>query len=79
MDKRELKQLKKTLDENLSCYVLITCAEPTATGQIPVEMTYQGAEPLISYLLQDAQMHMEQEEEEELKCCEKISSMRFVE
>lgn len=64
MDKRGREHLQKALHKKTSCYVLITCGEPSEDGEMPVEMTYQGEETLVSYLLQGAQLHIEQEEEE---------------
>lgn len=54
----------EALGKSNSCYVLITCGDLTEDGQMQVEMTYQGDPTLASYLLQGAQMYMEQEEEE---------------
>lgn len=63
MKKNGRKQSQKTLTSNLSCYVLITCEEASEDGQMPVKMTYQGDESLVSYLLQGAQNHIDQVEE----------------
>lgn len=71
MDKRRRDHLQKALGKNLSCYVLITCESPSEDGKMPVEMTYQGEESLISYLLQGAQSQFDQEEEER-DCCKRI-------
>jgi len=49
------KGIKKTLGKNHACYVLITCDEPTADGNMQVEMSYQGDANIASYLLQGAQ------------------------
>jgi hypothetical protein len=57
------KPLQKELDDNLSCYVLITCEEATPDGQMQVKMTHKGDSLLASYLLQGAQKLMEREEE----------------
>ncbi len=40
-------------DEN-ACYVLITCGNPSADGEMQVEMTYEGDRVLASYLLESA-------------------------
>lgn len=63
MDKRSRKHLKDVLENDPSCYVLITCGKPAADGQMQVEMTYQGDVSLASYLIQGAQMFIDQEEE----------------
>jgi hypothetical protein len=62
MSKHSRKHIQEVLDKNPSCYVLITCGEPAEDGQMQVEMTYQGDAMLASYLLQGAQLCMDQEE-----------------
>ncbi len=42
--------------KNCSCYVLITCTEPSGDGDMEVEMTYEGDESLVSYLVENAQV-----------------------
>lgn len=64
MNKRDRKHLKEALDKNPSCYVLITCGQPSEDGQMQVEMTYQGDATLAAYLLQGAQSFIDQEEEQ---------------
>lgn len=59
------KHLQEALDQNPSCYVLITCGEPTEDGQMQVKMTYKGDTTLASYLLRGAQYYIEKEEEEQ--------------
>jgi hypothetical protein len=63
MNKRSRKHLQDALNKNPSCYVLITCGQPSEDGQMQVEMTYQGDAALASYLLRDAQIFFDQEEE----------------
>lgn len=63
MSKNSRKHLQEVLDKNPSCYVLITCGEPSEDGQMQVEMTYQGNIALVAYLLQDAQSFIDQQEE----------------
>lgn len=75
MDKRGREHLRKALDKNLSCYVLITCDGPSADGQMPVEMTYHGEESLVAYLLEGAQLRIDQDDEEEL---ERITPIRLI-
>jgi hypothetical protein len=65
MNKRSRKHLQEALDKNPSCYVLITCGQPSEDGQMQVEMTYQGDATLASYLLQGAQVFIDQEEDHE--------------
>ncbi len=78
MDKEMREHLRKALDKNISCYVLITCEDPSEEGEMPVEMTYHGDETLVSYLLQGAQLHIDQEEDE-LECCKTATTIRLVE
>lgn len=73
MKNKEGTTVENLLSENLSCYVLITCEEPTETGEMPVKMTYQGDEALVSYLLQGAQSHMDQVEENREYCFQQPS------
>lgn len=63
MNKRSRKHLQEALDKNPSCYVLITCGQPSEDGQMQVEMTYQGDAALAAYLLQGAQLFIDQEED----------------
>lgn len=47
-----------------ACYILITCEEPDAYGNMHVEMKYEGDSCLASYLLHGAQAYLDQEEPE---------------
>lgn len=44
---------KKELSET-SCYVLITCGEPSQDGKMEVEMSYSGDPALAAYLVESA-------------------------
>ena len=66
MKKRSRKHLQEVLDNDPSCFVLITCGQPSEDGQMQVEMTYQGDATLASYLIQGAQSFIDQEEDENL-------------
>ncbi len=46
---------------NSACYVLITCGAPSESGQMQVEMTYEGDKVLASYLLESALGQIENE------------------
>lgn len=46
--------VKKALSENNSCYVLITCGEPSQDGKMEVEMSYGGDPVLAAYLVENA-------------------------
>lgn len=62
MDKGHRKHLQSVMNNNFSCYVLITCGKPTQEGEMEVEMTYEGDPALAAYLLQGARVVMEQKE-----------------
>lgn len=62
--KRNAEQnLKDTLAKNHACYVLITCDEPSADGNMQVNMSYEGNTTLAAYLLQGAQSYMDEQVE----------------
>jgi hypothetical protein len=79
MNKRGREHLRKALDKNLSCYVLITCEGPFEDGHMPVEMTYHGEESLVSFLLQGAQLRIDQDDEEGVQCCKRTTTVRLIE
>ncbi len=62
MRKTSRMHLQEVLEKNPSCYVLITCGQPSDDGQMQVEMTYQGDAALASYLLEGAQYYIDKEE-----------------
>ncbi len=47
--------VKKALEKNHSCYILITCGKPTKEGNMQVEMSYEGDAYLAAYLIESAQ------------------------
>ena len=47
--------------ENLACFILITCKEPTAEGKLQVDMSYEGDTGLASYLIDNAQEFFSQD------------------
>ncbi len=49
------RDVKKVLEKNNACYILITCAKPTADGNMQVEMSYEGDACLAAYLIEGAQ------------------------
>lgn len=65
MRKSSRVHLQEVLDKDPSCYVLITCGQPSEDGQMQVEMTYQGDASLAAYLLQGAQYYIDQDEAQE--------------
>lgn len=65
------EDMRKNLEENNTCYVLITCEPPTDDGEMEVKMTY-GGEPIVAeYLIQGALDHFyenHQDEEKSILC-----------
>ena len=47
--------LKKVLQKDNACYILITCGKPSKDGNMQVEMSYEGDAFLASYLIEGAQ------------------------
>lgn len=76
MNKRSRTHLQEALNKNQSCYVLITCDQPSENGEMQVKMTYQGDTALAAYLIQGAQYFIDQEEQQEAHFS---SSLRLVE
>lgn len=54
------------ISDKCSCYVLITCDEPSGDGDMQVEMTYEGDEALVSYLVKNAQNFFKEQDTQEL-------------
>lgn len=63
MNHCDLDHIKKLLDEKYTCYVLVTCDNPSASGKMQVEMSYEGDPALAAYLLQGAQSYIEEQDE----------------
>lgn len=59
------KELRKALAKDNACYVLITCSEPSKSGDMDVNMTYEGDPMLAAYLLQSSQNYIEELEDSE--------------
>jgi len=56
------KNLKTELAKKHACYVLITCDRPSGDGKMQVEMSYEGDATLAAYILQGAQLHIDEQE-----------------
>lgn len=63
MKKNSRQHLKETLKNNPSCYVLITCSQPSDDGEMQVELSYEGDAVLASYLIQGAQSYVDDSQE----------------
>lgn len=62
MENEAHKRIKKLLAKEYAGFVLITCKTPSASGQMQVEMSYEGDPVLASYLLEGAQGYLDEEE-----------------
>lgn len=58
------RRIKKALAKNHACYVLITCDEPSADGEMAVEMSYEGNATIAACLLRDAQSFIDEDADE---------------
>jgi len=61
MESEMHKEAAKLLKKKNACYVLITCQEPNDLGDMNVEMSYSGDECLAAFLIENAQMHLDDE------------------
>lgn len=64
MKKDTHKRVRESLAKDHSCYVLITCTEPSDDGNMEVEMTYEGDSNLAAYLVEGAQSVIDQDLEQ---------------
>ncbi|GAB4186606.1 MAG: hypothetical protein Tsb0015_04570 [Simkaniaceae bacterium] len=66
--KKKRKQILKTLGQQHTCFVLVTCDAPSDDGEMQVEMNFEGDKCLAMYLLENAyavfQKDLEQPNEE---------------
>jgi hypothetical protein len=60
------KRLKESLGKDYACYVLITCQESSANGEMEVEMSYEGDAVLAAYLLEGAQNIIDEQHEQKI-------------
>jgi hypothetical protein len=49
-----LMEINRTLAENNSCYVLITCGNPSQDGEMKVDLKYWGDPVQAAYLVESA-------------------------
>ncbi len=54
---------QKILKEEQACCIVITCGQPSEDGKMAVELTYEGDPMLASFLLENAQGLINQEED----------------
>ena len=55
--KRDL--VKKAVGKKTACYVLVSCEEPSSSGEMKVELTYEGDETLACFLMENAQVYFD--------------------
>jgi hypothetical protein len=48
------KLIKKAVNEDCACYVLISCTAPNKEGKMEVQMNYEGDETLAAFLVENA-------------------------
>jgi hypothetical protein len=58
-------EFEKNLSKNHAGYVLITCEQPSDSGEMKVAMTYGGSPTLAHMLIDGAQSFLEEEDEDE--------------
>ncbi|KAF3362131.1 Uncharacterized protein PHSC3_001443 [Chlamydiales bacterium STE3] len=61
------KEFEKTFSKNHAGYVLITCENPSDDGNMHVEMTYGGSPALVNILIHGAQVHLEEQPNEDIE------------
>ena len=59
--------IRKELGKRYSCYVLITCEEPTKAGDMKAELTFEGDEILAAYLIEHARELFDSVEEQKIR------------
>jgi len=55
------KEFEKNYGQSQMAYVLITCGNPSKDGEMQVQMTYGGSSSLAHYLINGAQIYLEEE------------------
>lgn len=63
------EDIRKQLRNKKACYVLITCDEPDPSGEMSVELSYDGDPLLAEFLIQGAQNYFDEPIEEETSYC----------
>lgn len=62
LSNKQWNAIRKILGDEYSCVVLITCDTPSATGEMPVELTVEGDKDLAQMLLSQAMGYIDQNE-----------------
>ncbi len=56
--------LKKNLDGDFACVILITCTQPSAEGKMDVQLNFEGDDTLAAFLLENARAGFDTEFQE---------------
>lgn len=62
MKRNAAKCLREELAKKHACYVLITCDESSDSGEMQVEMSYEGDATLAAYMLHGAQLRLHEQD-----------------
>jgi hypothetical protein len=65
------EEIRKKIGDETACYVLITCGEPSPSGEMNVELSYDGDPVLAEFLIQGAQNYFDEPQlvEQQSSCC----------
>lgn len=69
MKKSIHEEIRDKISDKTACYVLITCEQPSASGEMNVELSYDGDPVLAEYLIQGAQNYFDEPQVQESSCC----------
>lgn len=62
MKKSIHEEIREKIGDNTACYVLITCDQPSNSGDMNVELSYDGDPVLAEFLIHGAQNYFDQPE-----------------
>lgn len=79
MKRRVEKCLKDELAKKHACYVLITCDPPSRDGKMEVKMSYEGDATLAAYILHGAQLHIDDQDVDEVITPSQESKIHYLE
>lgn len=68
------EEFAKAFAKQHSGYILITCGEPSESGDMHVRMTYEGTDSLLQILLEGAQNQLEEDFVEGDACLRLVKS-----
>lgn len=79
MKRRVEKCLKDELAKKHACYVLITCDPLSCDGKMEVKMSYEGDATLAAYILHGAQLHIDDQDVDEVIAPSQESKIHYLE